>query len=349
MRIIKFSEAILESTSQMMEADPSVVVMGLGVPDPKGIFGTTLGLREKFGNRRVFDSAIAENSMMGIAIGASMLGMKPIITHQRVEFALLAVEQIVNQAAKWSYMTDGKSNCPLVIRMLIGRGWGQGPQHSQSLESWFSHIPGLKVVLPSNARDAKGLLCSAVKDPNPVIFFEHRWLHNTTSEVPVELYETPIGAAKTVREGKDVTIIAYSYGVIDALKSANFLNEHGISVEILDLRSLRPIDTESIIRSARKTGRVICLDLGWSKFGVSAEVISILNEEVWGDLKCAPRRIGIKDAPIPSTRALANFIYPSQSEIISTVCEMIGVTSIKLQDSDYHVSDVPDQAFTGPF
>ena len=215
MRELNYANAIKEATDFCLEVDQSVLVIGLGVPDPKGIFGTTIGLQDKYGVDRVMDMPLAENGMTGVVIGASLNGYRPILTHQRVEFALLSIEQIVDQAAKWFYMNAGQQNVPIVIRLIIGRGWGQGAQHSQSLESWFAHIPGLKVVMPSNAYDAKGLLISSVEDNNPVIFIEHRWLHNTIDYVPTGGYKVPIGKAKVAREGKDVTIIAHSYMVLE--------------------------------------------------------------------------------------------------------------------------------------
>ncbi|MBI1870547.1 MAG: alpha-ketoacid dehydrogenase subunit beta [Chlamydiae bacterium] len=177
-RELKFFEAIREATTLCMESNPSVYIMGLGVPDPKGIFGTTSGLQEKFGNGRVMDMPVSENGMTGVAIGSALVGMRPILTHQRIDFAMLAMEPMVNQAAKWHYMFGGEAHVPLVVRLIIGRGWGQGPQHSQSLQSWFAHVPGLKVVMPVTPYDAKGLLISSIEDNNPVIFIEHRWLHN---------------------------------------------------------------------------------------------------------------------------------------------------------------------------
>ena len=220
MREIKYCEAILEATDYCMGTDTEVHLLGLGVPDPKGIFGTTIGLLKKYGTERVIETPTSENGITGIALGASMMGMRPILTHQRVEFSLLAIEQIVNQAAKWHYMTGGALCAPLVIRMIIGRGWGQGPQHSQSLESWFAHIPGLKVVLPATPFDAKGLLISSIKDNNPVIFMEHRWLHETFGEVPLKAYEVPIGQAKVARIGTDIKIVTYSYMILEALSSS---------------------------------------------------------------------------------------------------------------------------------
>ena len=350
MRNLKFYEAIREATAISLQDDPSVYLIGLGVPDPKGIFGTTEGLQSQFGSDRVMDMPISENGMTGVAIGSALVGMRPILTHQRVEFAILSMEQIVNQAAKWFHMTAGKNNIPLVIRMIIGRGWGQGAQHSQSLESWFAHIPGLKVVMPATPYDAKGLLISAVEDNNPVIFMEHRWLHNTFGEVPEKKYKVPIGEAKVINKGSDITIVSHSYMSIEALKSAKILKKHNVSCEIVDLRSLRPLDVNTIITSVKKTKRLLVVDNGWTKFGVSAEIISSITEKIFSDLKSAPKRIGIEDVPIPSTRALAIHSYPTPSKIINAVSDLIGVEiNLTEEEKKQDPLDIPDQNFTGPF
>ena len=233
-RQIKFLEAIREAQDLCLGADPSVYIVGLGVPDPKGIFGSTIGLKEKYGAHRVLDMPLSENAMTGVATGSALVGMRPIITHQRVDFALLALDQIVNQAAKWHYMFGGAMKVPLVMRMVIGRGWGQGPQHSQSLQSWFAHIPGLRVVMPTTAYDAKGLLISSVEDDNPVVFLEHRWLYGISDAVPPDYYRVPLGKARVLRQGSDVTIASLSYMTIEALQAADILAGEGINAEVED-------------------------------------------------------------------------------------------------------------------
>jgi pyruvate/2-oxoglutarate/acetoin dehydrogenase E1 component len=247
-RELTYAQAVLEATDQCMAEDPSVYIMGLGVTDPKGVFGTTLGLKEKHGDKRVLDMPVSENGMTGVAIGSALVGMRPIMTHQRIDFMLLALDQIINNAAKWHYMFGGKMKVPLTIRLLIGRGWGQGPQHSQSLQSLFTHIPGLKVVMPFTPYDAKGLLVSAIKDDNPVIYIEHRWLHNITGIVPEEIYAVPLGKARIVKEGKDITIVSSSHMVLETMKAADYLEKDGISTEVIDLRTLLPLDRISRIQ-----------------------------------------------------------------------------------------------------
>tara|TARA_B110000008_G_scaffold244222_1_gene253746 strand:- start:235 stop:1290 length:1056 start_codon:yes stop_codon:yes gene_type:complete len=351
MRDIKFSDAILEATDYCLRVDPSVLLIGLGVPDPKGIFGTTLGLQEKYGDSRVMDMPLSENGMTGIVIGASLNGYRPILTHQRVEFALLSIEQIVNQAAKWFYMNAGQQNVPIVIRMIIGRGWGQGAQHSQSLETWFAHIPGLKVVMPSNAFDAKGLLISSIEDNNPVIFLEHRWLHNTIDKVPLDAYRVPIGSAKVVREGVDITIVSHSYMVLESIRCADILANYGISIEVVDLRTIRPLDSNLILDSVRKTKRLIAVDNGWVHFGVSAEIISLVVENIFELLHCAPLRIGMNDSPSPSTRSLANNYYPKSLDIAKVICKIFNKSlDIDSLFSNKNIPlDIPDPSFNGPF
>jgi pyruvate dehydrogenase E1 component beta subunit len=304
-RMLKFHEAVREALDLCMARDPAVYVVGLGTPDPKGIFGTTLGLREKYGDDRVLDMPTAENGMTGIALGSALGGMRPVMTHQRMDFAVLALEQIVNQAAKWHYMFAGARRCPMVIRLVVGRGWGQGPQHSQSLQAWFAHVPGLKVVMPATPHDAKGLLVAAIEDDSPVIYIEHRWLHGTFGPVPEEHYRVPIGEARVVRQGRDVTIAAVSHMVIEALQAADCLARAGIEAEVIDIRTLRPLDTSAILGSVRRTGRLLVADTGWKTGGFAAEVVALAAEQCLDRLKSPPRRLALADVPTPSTPALA--------------------------------------------
>jgi len=351
-RQITFSQAILEATEQCMEHDPSVYIMGLGVTDPKGIFGTTLGLEKKFGSKRVMDMPVSENGMTGVAIGSALVGMRPILTHQRIDFMLLSLDQIINNAAKWHYMFGGKMKVPIVIRLLVGRGWGQGPQHSQSLQVLFAHIPGLKVLMPTTPYDAKGLLISAVRDDNPVIFIEHRWLHGIKGIVPKKIYTVPIGKAKKIKEGRDATIISSSYMTLEALKAAELLQKDNINVEVVDLRTIKPLDEKTIIESVKKTGKVIVADSGWQSFGVSGEVLALISEKAWRSLKCAPRRIAFPDAPTPTSWALSNHYYPGTADIVNVARKMFGLATLSQKESGVFCDvpmDVPDKTFTGPF
>lgn len=339
-----------------MQLNPHVYVVGLGVPDPKGMFGTTVGLQEKFGPNRVMDMPISENAMTGIAIGTALAGMRPIMTHQRVDFVLLALDQLINNASKWHFMFGGKASVPLVVRLLIGRGWGQGPQHSQTLHSIFAHIPGLKVVMPSNSYDAKGLLISSIEDDNPVIFIEHRWLHNIFGEVPEEIYRVPIGKAKIMSEGKDITVIACSHMTLEAWRAVNLLKEDGISIELIDLRTIKPFDKEMILNSVAKTGRVLVIDPDWKTCGFAAEIIALISEEAFRHLKCPPARMAFPDYPCPTSWPLANHYYPTSKDIALKILEIMekptrakALLEDILQSRSQCPLDVPDASFKGPF
>jgi len=349
--LITFAEAINNALKASMLKNKKVLLVGLGVNDPKKIFGTTRNLNAKLIKNRIFDMPTAENSMMGISIGLAIQGFRPIISHQRVEFSLLAMEQIINQAAKWSYMFAGKMMVPIVIRLIIGKGWGQGPQHSQSLESIFAHIPGLKVICPSNAYDAKGLLLSSIDDNNPVIFFEHRWLHQTKNFVPKKNYKIPLGKAKVVTKGKSLTIVSSSLMTHEILSLKKILNDSKIYPEIIDLRSLRPLDKNSIIKSVKKTKGLLVLDNGWIKYGISAEIISLVLENLKTKLKSPPVRLGLNDSPIPSSRSLARYSYVDKEKILMTISK-ITKTKInlkRLKKLKLNETDVPDDKFDGPF
>ena len=352
-KIQLYTEAILDATENRLKKDSSVLLIGLGVPDPKGIFGTTTDLQKKFGDDRVFDCPISENSITGILIGAAINGFKPILTHQRVEFSLLAVDQMFTQAAKWSYMTGGAQHLPIVIRLIIGRGWGQGPQHSQSLFSIFSHIPGLIIVAPSTPQDAKGLLISSVNNKNPVIFFEHRWLHGISGNVPQNEYEVPIGKANVYRKGNHITLVSYSYMFIESIKVADFFEKFNISVELIDLRTLRPLDIKTVLKSVKKTKNIIFVDNDWESYGIGAEIIARVVENCGEILESNPSRIGIKEVPIPSTRALARYCYPSVGSIAEKIVKQLKLKNIQIPKNLYNLninsSDIPNSNFKGPF
>ena len=328
-----------------MLRDKKVVLMGLGVTDPKGIFGTTKDLEKKFGSSRVIETPTSENAITGIALGAAIKGLRPVLTHQRVEFALLSMEQIINQLSKWHFMSAGKQKVPIVIRMIIGKGWGQGPQHSQSL----------KVVAPSNAYDAKGLMIESIKDNNPVIFFEHRWVHDIYGNVPKKSYNIKIGKAKTIKKGKDITIVSFSEALVQVMRLYKFLKINGINPEIIDLRTLRPIDKNTIINSVKKTGKLLVVDNSWTTYGVSAEIMSIVTESIFKKLKKSPQRIGIKNLLIPSTRELAKHCYLDSKNILEKIVSITGKKINKkrknlfLKEMTTYDSDIPYKDFKGPF
>ncbi len=351
-RIVTAAQAIREATDLALAADPSVYVMGLGATDPLGIFGTTKGLLEKYGPKRIFDMPVAENGMTGVGVGAAITGMRPIMVHQRIDFTLLALDQIVNSAAKWHYMYDGKASVPIVIRMIVGRGWGQGPQHSQSLHATYGHIPGLKVVMPVTAADSKGLLLAAIADDDPVIFIEHRWLHNVRGEVSEDAYTVPLGRARVAREGTDVSLIASSYNVLECLKAAELLALDGIAAEVVDLRTIAPLDVSTILASAAKTRRVVAVDGGWKTFGVAAEILALVGEHLFSDLLHRPLRLTAPDVYVPSTPALANHYYPSTTTVVNAVRGMFALEPKTPEELGFDPAvslDQPHSAFVGPF
>lgn len=350
-RTITFAKAINEALIQAMEIDTSVVCFGLGIDDPKGIFGTTLGLKERFGPARVFDMPASENAMTGVAIGASLNGIRPVMSHQRLDFFLLAMDQLVNNAAKWRYMFGGQASIPLTIRLIIGRGWGQGPTHSQSLQAWFAHIPGLKVVMPTTAMDAKGLLLSSIFDNNPVLFLEHRWLYNLESHVPEEDYRLPLGKALRVKAGNDITIVSFSYMTIEALHAIEILEKAQISCELIDLRTVSPIDWEMIFTSVAHTGRLLTLDTGSATASIAGEVIARVAIECWRDLKQAPQRIALPDFPTPTSPSLSKVFYKRAEDIVHVIGQMFGkkIQVNALEQQRDFPDDIPGNWFKGPF
>jgi pyruvate dehydrogenase E1 component beta subunit len=324
-RELSYREAILEATTGCMASDRDVFVMGQGVDDPQGVFGTTKGLRERFGPKRVIDLPVAENGMMGIAIGSALAGLKPIVVHMRNDFLLISMDQIANHAAKWRYMFGEGSSLPIVIRAIIGRGWGSAAQHSQALHSVFAHFPGLKIAMPYSAYDAKGLLVSAVKDKNPVILFEHRWLYETSCHVPSEDYSVPIGKAAVRRRGSSITIVSLSYMVKEALIAADELVGKGVDAEVIDLKTVSPMDRATVIESVKKTGRLLVADIGWGAFGACSEVVAMAAEGVEPSaFKAPPRRVHLPHAPTPASPGLEEAYYPTKDTIKEAVLDMMG-------------------------
>lgn len=322
-RILTYPEAIREALAQSLARDPSVFVMGQGVDDPSGMFGTTLGLQESFGPRRVFDTPLAENGLTGIAVGAAIGGMRPVYLHNRPDFLLLAMDQLVNHAAKWRYMFGGAVGVPLVVWSCTGRGWGAGAQHSQALQGLFMHAPGLKVVMPSSCHDAKGLMLSAIADDDPVIVMEHRLNFRKKGHVPEEPYRVPIGKGVVVRPGRDVTVVAISHMVTEACLAADELSAGGIDAEVVDLRTLRPLDEEIVLSSIARTGRLVVADTGWRTGGVTAEIAALAAEKGLGFLKAPVARVACPDVPTPAGFTLEAAFYPGKAEIAAAARKLV--------------------------
>ncbi len=318
-----YREALLEAQTQLMQQDKSVFILGEGVDNGGWIFGSTAGLEDRFGSERVMDIPIAENGLTGIAIGAAIAGMKPIFVHMRMDFLPMCMDQIMNHAAKWHYMTGGRVNVPLVIRSIIGRGWGSAAQHSQALHGLFLHVPGLKIIIPSTPYDAKGLLIAAVQDGNPVLCVEHRWIYEYTGYVPEEIYTVPLGQGIIRREGADVTVVALSQMVYEAIKAAKTLEQDGIDVEIIDPRTLQPLDDTLICESVSKTGRLVIADVACKTGGVGAEIACRVAESVVQDLKAPIKRVNFPDVPTPCSPVLEEAYYPNANTIIASVKEIL--------------------------
>ena len=319
MREITYAEAVREALRLAMKADERVFLLGEDIGVYGGAFGVTDGLLDEFGPERVRDTPVTEAAIAGAAIGAAVVGMRPVAEIQFMDFVTLAMEQLVLQAAKMRYMFGGKISLPLTIRTAMGGRRSAAAQHSQCLEAWFLHIPGLKIALPSNAYDAKGLLKTAVRDPNPTIIFENKMLYNTKGEVPEEPYFVPWGQANIVREGKDVTIVALSDMVDFSLKAADKLAEEGISVEVIDPRTLAPLDIETILASVKKTGRVVIAHEACVTGGVGAEIAARIGYHALDYLMAPIERVGAKDSPIPFAPILERQILPDDQSVVDAV------------------------------
>lgn len=343
---MNYAAALYEATRSEMERDPFVFVYGLGVDDPKGMYGTTLDLHKDFGPDRCFDTPLAEDAMTGIGIGAAIAGMRPIHIHQRMDFLLLCMNQLVNMAAKMSYMTDGAVNVPLVVRAIIGRSWGQGAQHSQSLHSYFMHVPGLKVFAPTTPHDAKGCMTAAIRDNNPVIFVEHRLLYGNTGIVPEEEYETPFGAARILAPGDDITIVGISHMVVEVLRAKHLLEQAGISAEVIDPVSLAPLDIDTIAASVSKTGHLMVVDTSWLACGAGSEIVAQVVERLQGKREIRVARLGYQPTPCPTTRALEDLYYPNAQSISLRAHELLGRTD-NWQPEPVEAEEIAE--FRGPF
>jgi len=323
-RKITFTEAINEALRQEMERDPSVILMGEDIGVYGGAFGVTKGLIQKFGPDRVIDTPISEAGFIGAAVGAALAGLRPVVELMFVDFFGVAMDQIYNQMAKLRYMSGGQLKVPVTLRAPIGAGISAAAQHSQTLYSIFAHVPGLKVVVPSTPYDAKGLLISSIRDDNPVIFLEHKVLYGLKGEVPEEEYTIPLGKADIKREGDDVTVIGLARTVWHALDAAEQLSKEGISIEVIDPRTIVPFDKETILKSVKKTGRVVIVDEDYDRCGFASWVASIIADEAFEYLDAPIKRITTPNVPIPFSPPLEQYILPDAKKIINTVKSILG-------------------------
>ncbi len=324
MRELTYAEALREALRQVMRRDDRVFAIGEDIGVYGGAFGVTAGLREEFGEQRVIDTPISEAAIAGACIGAALTGMRPVGEIQFMDFVTLSMEQLVLQAAKIRFMFGGKASVPMVLRMPGGSGTGAAAQHSESLENWFVHVPGLKVVMPSNPYDAKGLLLAAIEDENPVIFVEHKLLYKTKGEVPEEMYTVPLSRSKVVREGKDLTVVATSIMVSRAVSAAELLASEGIELEIIDPRTLNPLDDAPIIASVKKTGRALVVHEAVKTGGYGGELVArIVESEAFDYLETPVRRLAGLDIPIPYNRTLEYNAVPQVDSIVAAARDLV--------------------------
>jgi acetoin:2,6-dichlorophenolindophenol oxidoreductase subunit beta len=325
-RVLTYAEALNEALREEMRRDPRVFVMGedVAVWGGGGVFGVTRGLVEEFGPGRVRDTPISEEAIAALGVGAAMAGARPVVEFMYVDFMTLAMEPIVNQAAKIRYMFGGKARVPIVFRAQEGAGRGNAAQHSQSLEAWFCHIPGLRVVVPSTPADAKGLLTTAIRDDNPVVFLEHKLLYNTKGPVPAGEYTVPFGSADRKREGQHVTCVAIHTMVHKALAAAETLTQDGIELEVIDPRTLSPLDLDTILASVKKTGRLIVTHEGYERAGIAGEIVAQVVAEAFDSLDAPPVRVCGKNVPIPYNGALEMAALPQTEDVVAAARELVG-------------------------
>ncbi|MBP1993853.1 alpha-ketoacid dehydrogenase subunit beta [Paenibacillus eucommiae] len=322
-QMMTYAEAVNSALREEMSRDADVILLGEDIGSYGGVFKVTKGLYDEFGPERVLDMPISETGFIGAGVGAAMTGMKPIVEIMWIDFTLVAMDQIINQAAKMTYMSGGQTKVPLVIRTQGGGGRGNGAQHSQSLETMFAHIPGLKVIVPSTPYDAKGLLKSAVREGSPVIFIEHKMLYNKKGSVPDEEYLIPLGVADVKREGKDVTVVCLSRMVSFSLEAAELLSEEGIEAEIIDLRTIVPLDVETVIQSVKKTHRLIIVHEATRTYGWGAEVLARVQEEAFDELDSPIVRVAAENTPIPYNLNLEKEMLPQVSDIVSAIRRIV--------------------------
>jgi pyruvate dehydrogenase E1 component beta subunit len=322
-RELTMSAALNEAMHEEMERDPTVLTIGEDIAEMGGLFQVTEGLLERFGSQRVIDSPISEAGISGAGVGAALVGCRPVVELQISDFVTLAMDQVVNHAAKWRYMSGGRVSVPFVIRGPISNGIGMAAQHSQTLEAWFVHTPGLIVMMPATPYDAKGLLKSAIREPNPVVFLEKRLLYSRRGPVPEGEYTVPIGVADVKRAGSDATVVAYGQCVHYALQAGRQLAAEGIELEVIDLRTLKPLDIDTVAESVQKTGRLVVLSEGARAGGFASEVVARIVDEAWDSLRTAPVRVTAKDTPIPYAATLEREVLPQVEDVVAGVRQVL--------------------------
>lgn len=318
-----YADALKQGLSQAMELDEKVIVIGQLVDYAPGVFGSTTGLAERFGAERVRDFPVAESAMTALGIGAAIAGMRPVLVHHRLDFMLYSIDAIVNWLSLWRFKSNGRSSAPVTIRAIVGRGWGQGPQHSKSLHAWFAHVPGLKVAMPATAFDAKGLLLESIFGQDPVLMIEHRSLFGLKDRVPELPYRVRFGRAAIRRSGEQVSLVAAGVMVPFALRVAALLAEQGVSAEVIDLRTVAPLDHETVSRSVEKTGRLVVLDPAWLSFGMAAEVVARVAERHGRNLRADPLRICHPDSHTPMSSALETVYYPREADAVKKIRSLV--------------------------
>ncbi len=353
-----YIDFINKAFDESLKNDSKVMLFGLGVGDIGAVYGSTANLQSKYGSERVFEIPLSENAVTGMALGLAMQGFRPVMMHQRADFSFTSAEQIINQIAKTSYMSGDIYKVPLVIRMIVGRGWGQGPTHAQSPHSIFSHVPGLQVVAPATPVDGYYLMKQSITSDKPVVFIEHRWLHHTIEKLSLSEQIPGFSEAKIMKSGKDLTLISLSYGVIECIKVAEVLSEFDLNVEVINLRSIQPWDKSKVLKSVQKTKKVALLDTGHIEFGLTGEISSTIYSELFGVLSYPILRFGLPMEPTPSSAALAIAHYPTVEKVLEEINlhfkfkfdleKAVKIFNEKFPNKSKY-KDQPDIGVVGPF
>lgn len=350
-RDVTVAQAIREAQQFVLQAHSETLILGLNAASPAGMFGTMSGLSKEFGNQRVIETPASEAACTGISLGMASSGLRPILIHQRVDFAVLAMDQLVNQVAKWHFMYGGRLRAPLVVRMIVGRGWGQGPQHSQALHAWFAHVPGLRVVMASFPEEARNSFYWSVLDDAPVVFIEHRWMHLVKGKISSGPPRPEISSSIVRRVGSDVTLVSTSFMTVECLEAAKLLSSRGIQAEVVEVVTVSPLDTSILVESVTKTGRLLVADIGVAQFGISSEIIFRVLEDGRVSLRSTPGRIGLPCVPTPSgPRASARF-YPTSITVANAVLDLVKAPqSARFSEIKTDTQlDIPDEDFLGPY